>query len=219
MSQADMFALIVSYVCVFAVIFAGEVLGRVVFHGSSAVSRKIVHVGVGMWIVGTAILFDTWQAAIIPPLTFIPANYISYRLDLFKGIESKDKRNLGTVYFPIAFAIIIALCWARPAVMVAALMPMTWGDALAAIVGGHWGRTKLPGSARGKSWEGSLAMFAASFVSMALALAAFGVAGDAAFTAALLVAALAAIVEALTPYGLDNLTVPLLSAALLWLLV
>jgi dolichol kinase len=172
-----------------------------------------------MWIVGTVLLFKSWQMAVIPPLTFIVVNYVSYRLSIFKGIETKDKRNLGTVYFPISFAAVIALCWAKPEVVVASLMPMTWGDALAAIIGQRWGRHRYTALARSKSIEGSAAMFIGAFVSVSLALAAFGVTVATAAGAALVVAFVATIIEALTPWGLDNLTIPAASALLLWLML
>lgn len=219
MQQADIIALVASYVYVFAVILVGEALGRVVFHGSSSFSRKFVHIGVGMWVLGTVALFKSWQMAVIPPLTFILVNYISYRRDIFKGMESKDKRNLGTVYFPISFALIIAAFWTKPAVVVAGMMPMVWGDALAAIVGERWGKHRNFLFADAKSREGSAAMFLASFASVLIVLLAAGIAGTTALYASLLVALVAMIVEALTPWGIDNLTVPLLSALLLWFLV
>jgi phytol kinase len=219
MQQADVIALVVSYVYVFAVILGGEVLGRVVFHGSSSFSRKFVHVGVGMWVLGTVALFKSWQLAVIPPLSFILVNYISYRQDVFKGMESKDKRNLGTVYFPISFSLIIALFWAKPAVVVAGLMPMVWGDALAAVIGERWGKHRYSVFAETKSWEGSAAMLIASFASVLIVLLAAGVAGGQALLASAVISIVATIVEVLTPWGIDNLTVPLLSAVLLWLLI
>jgi len=219
MQQSNAIALVLSYVYVFAVLMGGELLGRFVFHGSTSFTRKFVHVGVGMWVVGTVLLFKSWQIAVIPPLTFIVINYISYRQDIFKAMESKDKRNLGTVYFPISFALIIALCWAKPAVVVAGLMPMTWGDALAAVFGERWGRHKYLVFGKEKSWEGSAAMFIASFLSVVLVLLAYSTAGMMALGVALIVAAVTTIVEALTPLGLDNLTVPIIAAALLWFLI
>jgi phytol kinase len=217
--RSDLVALLASYAYVFGVLLVGEVLGRFVLKRSTAFTRKFVHVGVGMWVVGTVLLFQSWQAAIIPPLTFIIINYISYRQDLFKGMEQSDKRNLGTVYFPISFAIVIALCWAKPSVVLAGLMPMTWGDALAAVIGQRWGRHRLSVQARGKSWEGTATMFVASFLSVLLALLALGTGGTLAAVCALITAAVASLVEAVTPWGVDNLTVPLVSAGLLWLLI
>ncbi len=219
MQQSDVVALVVSYLYVFAVLGCGELLGRFVFHGSTAFTRKFVHVGVGMWVIGTVLLFSSWQVAIIPPLSFIVLNYISYRRDVFKAIESSDKRNLGTVYFPISFALVIALFWAKPAVVVAGLMPMTWGDAMAAVVGQRWGRHRFSVAGGTKSVEGSAAMFVASFISVLLVLLASGMAAGPAAGVTLVVAAVATLVELVTPLGLDNLSVPLLSSLLLWLLV
>ena len=219
MQQADLIALLASYVYVFAAILAGELLGRFVFHGSTAFTRKFVHVGVGMWVVGTALLFTNRWIAIIPPLTFIIINYMSYRKDIFKAMSTKDKRNLGTVYFPISFALIILIFWSKLPVVVAGLMPMTWGDALAAVIGQRWGKHRFTVLGSTKSWEGSVAMVVASFVSVFITLAAYKVALGAAALDALIVAAAATVVELLTPLGLDNLTVPLLSALLLWFLL
>ena len=219
MQQADLIALLASYIYVTAALLIGELLGRFVFHGSTAVTRKFVHVSVGMWIVGTALLFTNRWIAVIPPLTFILINYVSYRMDIFKAISTKDKRNLGTVYFPISFSLIILIFWSKLPVVVGGLMPMTWGDALAAVIGQRWGKHRFTVLGSTKSWEGSAAMAVASFVSVFITLAAYKVALGAAALDALIVAAAATVVELLTPLGLDNLTVPLLSALLLWFLL
>jgi dolichol kinase len=54
---------------------------------------------------------------------------------------------------------------------------------------------------------------------VAIVLLAAGVAAPTAIGAALLVAAVTTVLEAVTPWGLDNLTVPITSGVLLWLLV
>lgn len=215
----DGVALVVSYIYVTAMLLTGEVLGRFVLHGSTAFTRKFVHVSVGLWIIGTALLFTSWKPAIIPPLTFIVINYVAYRYQIFSSIQSSDRRNLGTVYFPLSFSIIVALFWAKPAVMVAGMMPMVVGDALAAVIGLKWGRHPYTAFGNHKSWEGSAAMFVSSFVAMAIVLLVTGSGVAAALAIALLTAAVATVLEAVTPAGLDNLTVPLVSALLLWLLV
>ncbi len=219
MLQTDLFALLASYVYVTAVLMCGELLGRFVLHGSTAFTRKFVHIGVGMWIIGTVLLFKHWQMAVIPPLTFIVINYVAYRYDIFKSIQSADKRNLGTVYFPISFALIIALFWPKHEVVVAGMMPMVWGDALAAIVGLRWGRHPYVAFGKGKSWEGSAAMFLSSFAGVAIVLLAAGNGVAPALGLALITSVVATVLEAITPAGLDNLTVPLGSALLLWFLL
>jgi phytol kinase len=172
-----------------------------------------------MWAFGTVLLFQDWYFAIIPPLSFVVLNYISYRQEIFKSVETGEKGNLGTVYFPISFAIILCLFWDSPHLLVASLMPMTWGDALAAILGRRYGQRKytLLGSTR--SVEGSLAMFLFSWLSTFLALLLLPpLAWQTSLLYSLALAAFATLVEALSPWHLDNLTVPLLSAAVLYLM-
>lgn len=218
MSSADIVGLALSYVYVFSVIALSEVLqrGR---HVPVSSTRKFVHIAVGMWAFGTVLLFQTWYVAIIPPVSFVLINYISYRQDIFKAMESADKRNLGTVYFPISFALIIALYWAKPAAIVAGLMTMTWGDALASLVGQKWGKHRYSLFGYTKSWEGVAGMLAFSTLAVLPALVFFGVNWPWALVYALAVSAFAALVEALSMWGVDNLTVPLLSTTLLWFLL
>ena len=132
--KANGWGLVLSFVYVFAVLFAAEGLRK--WRGYPIdFTRKFVHIGVGMWVIGTVLLFESRYLAVIPPLSFVVVNYISYRRSVFQAMETGERENLGTVYFPISFALLILWLWPRPELLVAALMPMTWGDALAAIVG------------------------------------------------------------------------------------
>lgn len=216
--NSDLPALLISYLYVFVVIGVGEGLRR--WRGySTEFTRKIVHIGVGMWAFGTVFLFEHWYFAILPPVSFIILNYISYRGEIFKSVELGEKGNLGTVYFPISFAIIICLFWERPNLLVASLMPMVWGDALAAILGRRCGRRRYSVLGSTRSMEGSLAMFLFSWLSVFLALLVLPpLHWQTGLIHSLAVAALATLIEALSPWHIDNLTVPLLSAALLYLM-
>lgn len=222
---SDWLALVISYVYVFAVIGIGEGLRKWLGQAkpgtySTEFTRKLIHISVGMWAFGTVLLFEHWYFAIIPPLSFVVLNYISYRRDIFKSVETGEKGNLGTVYFPISFAIIICLFWTRPHLLAASLMPMTWGDALAAILGRRYGQRKYSILGSTRSVEGSLAMFLFSWLSTFLALLLLSPLGwQACFLYALALAVFATLVEALSPWHIDNLTVPLLSAALLYLVL
>ncbi len=215
---SDWRALIISYVYVFAAIGIGEGLRR--WRGySTEFTRKLIHIAVGMWAFGTVLLFEQWCFAIIPPLSFVVLNYISHRQEIFKSVETGEKGNLGTVYFPISFAIILCLFWERPNFLVASLMPMTWGDALAAILGRRYGRRKYSVLGSTRSLEGSLAMFLFSWLATFLALYLLPPLGwQMSLFTSLVVAVFATLVEALSPWHIDNLTAPLLSAALLYLM-
>ena len=208
----DNLAVLISFVVVFAVLGVAEGL-RKAFRLNTDFTRKVVHVSVGMWAWGTVLLFQSKWFAIIPPAAFILLNYISYRRGLFQAMESSDRSNLGTVYFPIAFVALILVFFDNDkAIFVAAMMPLTWGDAFAAIVGRLKGVHKFTIFGATRSLEGSLTMLVLSFVSLLMTLLLFTGSSSLALLVSLPVAALATVVEAVSPWGLDNLLVPAASA-------
>jgi uncharacterized protein (TIGR00297 family) len=227
--SGNLMALVWSYLYVGAVVAAGEIARRLGL--SREVSRKIIHVGVGLWIFGTLALFTSPWLAAIPPLTSAAGNWVIHRKRLLKATEDAPE-NLGTVWFPISFGILVLVAWGRPAAIAGGLMAMTIGDALASLVGIRWGRHgyAAPGDAR-KSLEGSLAMFGGTFVAVLVTLkglpALLGPEVTPAWfangqhLAALvglpaLTAVVATCAEALGVKGRDNLWVPLSAGAVLY---
>ena len=109
--------------------------------------------------------------------------------------------------------------------MVASMMPLTWGDAMAAIVGRRHGHYRYTVGGQSRSVEGSVAMLFWSWVTTSLALFAMPyLVGRPAIHWLLalmyggLVALVCTLVEALTPWGIDNLTVPAAAVLVLYLL-
>jgi len=98
-----------------------------------------------MWVWGILALFDTWQIGLIPFGTFIILNYVFYRFTIFQAMDSEESTP-GTVYFAFSITLLFALFWRsdgqpdRAVIATGAVMAMTWGDTLASIVGGRWGR-------------------------------------------------------------------------------
>ncbi|MGD2146243.1 MAG: phosphatidate cytidylyltransferase [Anaerolineae bacterium] len=219
--SGDTVALVASFAYVFAAIGVAEGLRRWCGY-TVEFTRKVIHVCVGMWAYGTVWLFDRRALAVIPPLCFVAINAVSYLHGTFAAMETGEKSRLGTVYFPISFSVIILLLWDRPHLMVASLMPMTWGDALASVVGRRVGRRTYTCAGTTRSLEGSVVFFAASWVATAVPLAVLGQASLGTAEAAAVAAATAAgsaVVEAVSPWGIDNLSVPAISALILTLLL
>lgn len=209
----DYAALLWSFLYVGGVVVVGETTARLGL--SRDLARKIIHVGVGFWIFGTFALFTTPYLAIIPPLASAAGNYVIHRRRLLKAVEAAPD-NLGTVWYPISFALLILACWPVPAAAIGGVMAMTIGDALASTIGIRWGRHTYssPGGA-GKSLEGSLAMFAGTLTVLLLILPA-----ELGWPLRLAIAGLGAVAgmafEGLGEKGRDNLWVPLGVGAILW---
>jgi phytol kinase len=222
--KQDYTALILSYAYLFGVIGLAEVL-RWAGKRPPEFTRKFIHIGVGMWVVGTAFLFETWYIALIPPATFVVVNAISYWRGTIKAMETGEKGNLGTIYFPISFGALVYYFWGQPVLMVASMMPMTWGDAMAAIIGERYGHYRYTVRGRTRSLEGSVAMLFWSWVTTSLALFIIPYLAGKPLINWLLaliygaaVAIVCTLVEALSPWGIDNLTVPAAAALILHLL-
>lgn len=225
MTNRDSFALIISFVYAFGLLAVAEGL-RLAFKVKPDYTRKLVHVGAGMWVWGEWLLFDNWWAAAIPFAAFVVLNYGSYKMRLVRSVETGE--GPGTVYFAIACALLVGL-WPLGLAYAAigGIMAMTWGDAAAALIGRAMGRHPYRvwrvGVGGGRSLEGSLAMFAFAFISIAATLFVLShqlSSADPLFILwiSLLAAVCAALIEAATPFGVDNLSVPLLTAALLAML-
>lgn len=189
---------------------------------SRAFTRKFVHVSVGNWVFFWPLFFKDWYFAMIPPLPFIPLNYVSARREYIKAIEIKG-RGYGTVYYAFSCTLLAALGYLLnvPHLAAMAIMMMTWGDGLADIVGRRFGKHKYSIFGAERSLEGSLALIALSFVSSLVALVFFH-AMNPTFTYPLLSLALASVlagfIEALTPKGLDNITLPIGAFIILYFL-
>lgn len=183
--------------------------------------RKIVHIGTG-----NVILLAWWLN--IPASLGITASILgsvvtllSYRLPILPGINSVGRQSLGTFFYAVSFGVLIAWFWylQQPQYAALGILVMTWGDGLAALIGQRFGKHKYKVFGAQKSWEGSLAMTLVSYLVSSLIL--LGVQGNIwqTWVISLLVAVVATALEAVSLLGIDNLTVPLGSAALAFLLV
>ena len=232
MTIQEIIGLMVSYAYATGLLVIAEVLRRKM--GVSAeITRKFVHIGAGMWIFGILSLFDRWQIGIIPFATFIVVNFIIYRYRLAASLHD-DHNSPGTIYFAAVITLLFGLLW-RPQgavdlvpIAVAAIMTLTWGDALAALVGRRFGQHTYRIGQSTRSVEGSLTLFMVACVAIwgalqflpgsPLAPAAESLSVMQVTMATILGALAATIAEAVSPHGTDNLSVPLATAGVIWLI-
>ncbi len=219
MSGADLRGVLLSFAYVLAILLIMDVLRR---RGGVSVetTRKVVHIAVGMWVFPTLFLFEHWTWALLPPLSFALLNALSLRFRFFQAIEVTE-RTLGTVYFPLSFALLLGLFWpiGRPEIAAAGLMAMTWGDAMASVVGRAYGQTGYRIWGQRKTWLGSVACLSWSMLSITLTLRLLGSSPPAqVLLHAVLSSLVATLAEALSPKGTDNIFVPIATAGVLYLL-
>jgi phytol kinase len=202
--------LLICLTYIFGVIGVAEALRRRQGY-SSGFTRKVIHIGVGMMSWALHVLFDSPWFFIAACAAFMLINLLDWRYGFFAAMASSDRSNLGTVYFPLAAAVVAYIFWEQPPLMVAALMPLTWGDGLAPVVGQAYGRRAYTVYSSRRTLEGSAGFFVAGFLFTWLALWVMPglphITPLAAIWPALAITAVTTLIEAVSIWGLDNLTI------------
>jgi phytol kinase len=197
------------------VVLLAETIYRRVSANSELV-RKVVHISTGniillAWWLKLPTWVGIWASVIAGAIALL-----SFYIPFLPGINSVGRKSLGTFFYAISIGILIAWFWPTQQYQYAAIgiLVMTWGDGLAALIGQQFGQHPYEVWGIKKSWEGSLTMALTSYVVSSLIL--FGVQGNVWQTWLISIAiALAATgLEAFSKLGIDNLTVPLGSAAI-----
>ncbi len=221
----DLVGLVSSYFYAFSLLFLVEWMGKKL-DWSLDTTRKLIHIGAGLWVWGIILLFDHWYWGSVPFFTFIFLNYYFYKKETFQQMDDTHSTP-GTVYFAVSITILFCLLWRNDAhdyvhIAVAATMAMTLGDAFAGIIGKRYGKKKFSVFGAEKSWLGTAAMAIFSFIGIYFAFYVLNtmrpVINDL-FYVALAGTFFATLAEAVSPGGTDNLSVPLITGAFLYLLL
>lgn len=198
---------------------------------TSALSRKVIHIGTGPLFVITWLFFNgspeaRFLAAMIP--LAITAQFALVGLSIWRDqaavaamSRTGDPREIlrGPLFYGIVFVALTLIYWLDSPIGMIALMLLCGGDGLADVVGKRVRSPRLPWSPQ-KSTAGSLAMFAGGWLLSMLVLAVYTAAGYfgqdlSQFIVPVTVISLAAtLVETLPVKDLDNITVPLTAVLL-----
>lgn len=196
------------------------------------VFRKTLHIILLGSIFVLTYVFKTWWAAALAAIAFMamvfPILAFAERIPGYSELltERKNgeiKQSLVVVFS--MFAVLICTCWGwlgQKYLVIASVLAWGLGDAAAALVGKRFGQHFIEGRlVEGrKSFEGTLAMFVVSFVSVQIVLSANGsLAWYSYVPIALVTAAVCALVELYTKGGMDTLTCPFSAAFTMILLL
>jgi phytol kinase len=182
--------------------------------------RKIVHIGTGnvillAWWLDTPAILGITASILAGAITLL-----SYRFPILPSINSVGRKSLGTFFYAVSIGILVGWFWYlnQPYYAALGILIMAWGDGSAALVGQRFGKHKYIVFGGQKSWEGSLSMTFVSYIISSLIL--YSVQGNIwqTWVVSLLVAVFATFLEAFSFLGIDNITVPIGSAALAVLL-
>ncbi|AAB89938.1 MULTISPECIES: diacylglycerol/polyprenol kinase family protein [Archaeoglobus] len=180
---------------------------------NEVVSRKFLHIMVG----NIAFILPFFESRFVMAfLAAFPFVVLTFLMSPHSPVKLSSRTSvaghgLGLVYYSIAWTVLAYAFFDRPDVIAVGIMAMSYGDGLASLIGGRYGKRKFRILGDEKSLEGSVAMFLGCVASFSVvSLYYHGSAGP----LLLPLAAFATVVEAVTPKGLDNLSVSILTAIL-----
>jgi phytol kinase len=194
----------------------------------SRTSRKLIHIGTGpifvlCWLMYPDVWVSRWLAALVPLL--ITVQFALVGLGVIKDeaavkamSRTGDRREIlrGPLFYGIMFVVITLIYWKDSLIGIPALMMLCGGDGIADIVGRRVISPKLPWSPE-KSVAGSLSVFIGGWLMTILVFSIYVWFG--AFSGPMSrfllpltwIALGATVVESLSFKDVDNLTVPLTS--------
>ncbi len=190
--------------------------------------RKLLHfVLLGSLFVWT-VSFSSWQSKVgtvigfvglVYPILMFFERFKTYSRMVDERKKGELKKSLIVVFLMFAVVIVVTEGILRDRYLTLASV-YAWGvgDAFAALIGKKYGRHRLTGKflSGKKSLEGTLAMFLTSFVSVLLLLWMRGGVGNVWIVlTAFVTAAVSAVCELYTKNGMDTLTCPLASMAVM----
>jgi phytol kinase len=182
-------------------------------------SRKLVHIGTGaVVLIAWALRID--RAIAVPAAALITmAAAINHRVRVLPAIEDVGRASYGTVAYGAAITILLSLFWPHhPDAVAAGVLVMALGDGLAGLLGAAVPSPSWQIWGQRKSLIGTTTMgLVSGIVLLGLGITT-GQGPDLAGGGWMAIALVATLLEQLALFGLDNLTVPIVTG-LLWKLL
>jgi phytol kinase len=177
-------------------------------------SRKLVHIGTGLvvliaWGCGIDRLIAIPSAAAI---TLLAA--WNHRLRILPAVEDVGRPSYGTVAYGASITALLALFWpAQPAAVASGVLVMAWGDGLAGLLGAAVPSPSWTVLGQRKSLVGTGAMACTSLVVLLIIrlLAQGQGLASPSLLALVTIAAVATASEQVASWGIDNVSVPILT--------
>lgn len=180
---------------------------------SSKILRELTHTSMGIWPL-LWFLFQTKLVATLVPL-IVTIMLAAAPKNLQKVFSDKDEKHIGLVFYAFSFTVITYFFWMKYW-GAAAIFSLSFGDGLGGLIGSRYGKLKykIPW-VKVKTIEGSTTIFIIAFLAIIIAQPIYSPSGSIDYIIALVGAVFTTIIEAISPYHSDNLTIPLLLAPFL----
>ena len=188
------------------------------FPKKEELSRKIIHIGTGPVIL-LAWLFDIPKnIAFITAFVITIALGVNYQYRLLPAIEDIERKSFGTIAYGISITLLLLLFWPRHASSISVgVLSMAFGDGLAGLIGRSIQSPTWSILGQTKSIAGTLTMGAVVGITTGAITSINNIAIQP--LEIVTISIIATFLEQISPFGMDNITVPIGVTCLgIWLL-
>ena len=180
-------------------------------------SRKVIHIMLGNFYFIALLYFTDWYFACFGPFVFIFVNYFSVKYRYIKLMLRHNKKtkngeiyyDYGTVYYAISLTIITIYSWKikKPEIGLCPFLSMAFGDGFACVIGSSIKSPSIFIFESKKSLIGSFTMFFITFLIYNIFFWYYNI--NMGMIKAFFMGIISMLLEAISPYATDNLTVPI----------
>ncbi|ABX09763.1 diacylglycerol/polyprenol kinase family protein [Prochlorococcus marinus] len=197
-----------------SLVLLSSLLSKKVNSKNNELGRKIIHIGTG-----PVVLLAWWlkipaNVAILFASLITISLVINYQTNWISTLENVKRKSYGTVAYGLSITILLILFWSKnPAAVCAGVMVMAFGDGLAGLIGQQfkspvWRVLDQQKSLIGTLTMGCIGLIVLFSISMMQEIHLEPI-------QILAISLIAVGLEQISPYGIDNLTVPI-SVAVGW---
>ena len=181
------------------------------FPNEKELSRKIVHIGTGPIIPLAWWLEIPSEIATIASFLVTLCLIINYKFRLISAVEDIHRQSYGTIAYAFSITVLIILFWnSDPAAVCAGVLVMAFGDGLAGLFGRKIKSPNWQIGGQKKSIAGTLTMFTMGTIMLLLITQNNQI--NINIVQILSISLLATALEQISALGIDNLSVPLVTA-------
>ena len=195
-----------------------EFIGRMEYVSKSN-ARKMLHIALGNILFILPLFSDKLIATLIP-FVFIPVNYLMSPLSPIKKLQMdtfEAGHSWGTILYALSLTIVVWFGFDHPFFLIVAFFPLSYGDGLAAFIGSNVKSYTFELYSGTKSLLGTWSFIWATFLSIIGGLYIYKAMGlidisiEVILVSAIIFAIIGVVIELLSPKGMDNLFIPIIS--------
>ena len=178
------------------------------FPKKEELSRKIIHIGTGPVIL-LAWLFDIPKnIAFLAAFSITIALGINYQFRLLPAIEDIERKSFGTIAYGISITLLLLVFWPKYASSISiGVLSMAFGDGLAGLIGRSINSPKWSILGQTKSIVGTLTMGSVVAITTSVISSTNNLGIQP--LEIVVISLIATFLEQISPWGIDNLTVPI----------